>query len=73
MLPLTGRSTPLPLDDPSNRERGSDSADSLREQAAACRRLSSQARTRAGTKALEALGDHFDNQACKLDPLSLRR
>jgi hypothetical protein len=45
----------------------------LREQAAACRRLSVQARTRQGTRALEALGDHFDEQARKLDPSSQRR
>lgn len=50
-----------------------DTAESLREQAAACRRLSLKSRTRSGTKALEALGDHFDEQARKLDPLSLRR
>jgi hypothetical protein len=45
----------------------------LREQAAACRRLSVQARTRQGVKALEALGDHFDEQARKLDPSSLKK
>jgi len=63
----------VPLDEPSIPQRVGDSADSLREQAAACRRISVQARTRAGTKALVALGDHFDEQAGKLDPLSLRR
>ena len=46
-----------------------DTADSLREQAAACRRLSLQSRTRAGAKALNALGDHFDDRADRLDPL----
>ena len=50
-----------------------DTADSLREQAAACRRLSLKSRTRAGTKALEALGDHFDEQARKLDLSRLRQ
>jgi len=50
-----------------------DSADSLRAQAAACRRLSLQSRTTAGAKALEALGDQFDGQAHKLDPSSVRR
>jgi hypothetical protein len=59
-------------DDPKPNGHG-DTADGLREQAAACRRLSSQARTRAGTKALEALGDHFDDQARKLDPSSQKR
>jgi hypothetical protein len=65
-----------PLTDPVARAAGNphiDSADGLREQAAACRRLSSKARTRAGTKALVALGDHFDEQARKLDPMSQRR
>jgi len=51
----------------------SDSADQLREQAASCRRLAQNARTRAGTKALEGLGDHFDDRASRLDPSSQRR
>ena len=50
-----------------------ETADGLREQAAACRRLAVNARTRAGTKALEGLGDHFDERARKMDPLSQRR
>ena len=50
-----------------------DSAESLREQAAACRRLSASARTRAGTTSLNELADHFDEQARKLDPASIRR
>ena len=74
MLPLAKTERPaLPLDDPSNRLNSRDTADSLREQAAACRRLSSQARTKAGTKALNALGDHFDERARKLDPSSFKR
>ena len=48
-------------------------ADGLREQAAACRRLANTARTRAGKKGLDALGDHLDEQARKLDPSSLKR
>jgi hypothetical protein len=48
-------------------------ADGLREQAASCRRLAAAARTRSGTTSLEALGDHFDEQARKLDPSSQRR
>lgn len=48
-------------------------ADELRGQAAACRRLAVTARTRAGTKALDALGDHFDDRARKLDPNSEAR
>jgi hypothetical protein len=31
------------------------------------------ARTRAGTKALDAFGDHLDERARKLDPSSLKR
>ena len=49
------------------------SAEELREQAAACRRLAVNARTRAGTRALDALGDHFDDRARRLDPMSQRR
>jgi hypothetical protein len=52
---------------------GSESAEELREQAAACRRLATNARTTAGSKALDVLGDHFDERACKLDPSSQRR
>ena len=48
-------------------------AEGLREQAASCRRLAGAARTRAGRTSIEALGDHFDEQARKLDPLSQRR
>ncbi len=50
-----------------------EAANGLREQAAACRRLSVKARTRQGSKALEALGDHFDEQARKIDPSSMKR
>lgn len=48
-------------------------ADGLREQAAACRRLAAAARTRAGGKALDGLADHFDNEARRIDPSSMRR
>lgn len=48
-------------------------AEALREQAAACRRLGSVARTRTGKTSIEALADHFDEQARKLDPTSERR
>ena len=48
-------------------------AEAFREQAASCRRLASAARTRAGRTSIAALGDHFDEQARKLDPLSLKR
>jgi hypothetical protein len=50
-----------------------DSADQLRQQAAACRRLALNSRTRAGKTGLDALGEHFDAQAHKLDPSSLKR
>jgi hypothetical protein len=62
---------PRPADE--TRQQRAESADSLREQAAACRRLSIQARTRQGVRALEALGDHFDEQARKIDPASLKK
>ena len=62
---------PHPADE--TRQQRAESADSLREQAAACRRLSIQARTRQGVRALEALGDHFDEQARKIDPASLKK
>jgi hypothetical protein len=45
-----------------------DTAEGLREQAAACRRLSLKSRTRAGAKALQDLGEHFDEQASRIDP-----
>jgi len=45
----------------------------LREQAASCRRLAAAARTRSGMTSLNELGEHFDEQARKLDPSSQRR
>lgn len=45
-----------------------DTPDSLRSQAAACRRLSAAAQTRAGRTSLAALADHFDALAARLDP-----
>jgi len=48
-------------------------AEGLREQAASCRRLARAARTRSGRTSIEALGDHFDEQARKLDPSSVKR
>jgi hypothetical protein len=62
----------LPLDD-TPRAPNADTADSLREQAAACRRLANSSRTRAGRTSLDQLADHFDDQARKLDPFSERR
>ena len=57
----------------SSKNPAGDAADALREQAAACRRLSVKARTRAGVTALNKLGDHFDEQARKIDPSSVKR
>jgi hypothetical protein len=54
---------------PESGGRTGDTADSLREQAAACRRLAAASRTRAGRSSLGALADHFEEQARKLDPL----
>jgi len=44
-----------------------DGAQGLRDQASACRRLASQARTNAGNTSMTALADHFDAQARRLD------
>jgi hypothetical protein len=45
-----------------------DTAESLREQAASCRRLAAASATRSGRTSLNALADHFEAQARKLDP-----
>ncbi len=50
-----------------------EAAEGLREQAAACRRLAANARTRAGTTSLNELGEHFDRHARALYPSSQRR
>jgi hypothetical protein len=50
-----------------------DVADGLREQAASCRRLSKRARTAAGSKALNRIAEHFDDDANRIDARSLRR
>ena len=46
---------------------GPDGAQGLRNQASACRRLASQAKTAAGKTSMTALADHFDGQARRLD------
>lgn len=51
----------------------SDAAESLREQAASCRRLAKWARTPAGGNALRAVAEQFDTDARRMDPLSERR
>ena len=63
----------MAAEDPSQTQDGKDSVDSLRDQAAACRRLAAGARTRAGNSSLNALADHFDDQATRLDPMSMNR
>ena len=50
-----------------------DAADSLREQAASCRRLAQRARTSGGLRALHNVADQFDTDARRIDPGSLRR
>ena len=45
-----------------------EAANGLREQAASCRRLATQARTQPGSTALNALADHYDSYASRLDP-----
>jgi hypothetical protein len=62
----------LAFEDPPQPRTNSDQAHSLRSQAAACRRLATASRTRTGRTSLEALADHFDEQARKLDPSSQR-
>ena len=44
-----------------------DGARGLRDQAAACRRLAAEALTKAGMTSMNALADHFDEQARKIE------
>jgi len=50
-----------------------DAADSLREQAASCRRLASRAQTSGGSQALNCVADQFDDDARRIDPMSFKR
>ena len=50
-----------------------DAADSLREQAASCRRLALRATTAPGLEALNTVADQFDTDARRIDPFSARR
>lgn len=61
----------MPLDD-TPRPPNADTADSLRQQAAACRRLAVSSRTRIGRTSLDELAAHFDNQALKLDASGMK-
>ena len=50
-----------------------EAADELREQAASCRRLALRARTTGGSTALTTVADHFDDDARRIHPASLKR
>ena len=50
-----------------------EAADELREQAASCRRLALRARTNGGSTALTTVANQFDDDARRIDPLSLKR
>ena len=58
------------MNPPQSRE---EAADGLRAQAAAGRRLATRARTGSGWTALLAVANHFDTNADRIDPRSLRR
>ena len=63
-LPLTTTEPALDAQPPTEIfPNNPDGAEGLRNQAAACRRLAAQARTSAGTSSMNALADHFDEQA----------
>lgn len=48
-----------------------EAAETLREQAASCRRLARRARTGAGSSALNCVADQFDDDARRIDPTSV--
>ena len=56
-----------------NQPSREEAAEDLREQAASCRRLAGRARTRAGSHALEVVADTFDDDARRIDPVSMRK
>ena len=58
------------MSEPLSRE---DAADNLREQAASYRRLAIGARTPSGAMSLAAIADQFDDDARRIDPLSVRK
>lgn len=49
-----------------------EAADELREQAASCRRLARRARTTGGSTALKSAAEQFDDDARRIDPLSMQ-
>jgi hypothetical protein len=50
-----------------------EAADELREQAASCRQLARRARTTGGSTALKKVAEQFDDDARRIDPLSMKR
>jgi hypothetical protein len=56
-----------------SQENRADAADGLREQAASCRRLAGRARTAKGATALKSVAEQFDDDARRIDPMSLKR
>ncbi len=57
----------------SDRPSRAEAAESLREQAASCRRLALRAQTLGGLRALHAVAEQFDGDARRVDPSSFRR
>ena len=49
-----------------------ETADQLREQAGSCRLLARRARTKGGGLALIAVADQFEDDARRIDPVSLK-
>lgn len=50
-----------------------EAAEELRDQAASCRRLARRARTASGSTALNKVADQFDDDARRIDPITLKR
>ena len=50
-----------------------EAADELREQVASCRKLVTRARTMSGSIALKTVAEQFDDDARRIDPLSIKR
>lgn len=50
-----------------------EAADELREQAASCRKLAKRALTTGGSSALKTAAEQFDDDARRIDPLSMKR
>ena len=50
-----------------------EAAEELREQADSCRKLARRARTTGGSIALKTVAEQFDDDARRIDPLSIKR